>query len=154
MNLPFHSVWVCTALIHLVLEVTAFRPAEWFPCKSSIPKFLALLFPPLGVCQREIVFSCCFKVLCLSYMFNHINLKFCILTAPVTWWYIPFHISTSFLNTICHFKVRGTWVSTEPHVYYLFYFIASLAFCATLWQDVASDLEIYFLSLVSGFIYS
>jgi hypothetical protein len=141
MSLAFHSAWVCTALKWLHLGL--------------LNDFHVLLLPPLDVCLREILFSCCFKIVYLSYMFNHLNLKFCILTAPVTWWYIPFHISTSFLNTICHFKVRGTWVSTEPHdVYYFFYFIASLAFCATLWQDVDSDLEIYFLSPVSGFIYS
>jgi hypothetical protein len=132
MNLAFHSVWVCTALIHLVLEVATFRPADWFPCKIGSPKFLVLLRPPLDVCPREIVLSCCFTVMCLSYMFNHLNLEVCILTASVTCWHIPFYISISFLNNICHFKVRDTWVSKEPHdMYYCFCFITSLAFWAT-----------------------
>jgi hypothetical protein len=103
--------------------------------------------------QRNCIFLLLYS--CMSYMFNRINIKVCILTASVTCWHIRFHISTSFLNTICHFKVRDTWVSKEPHdVYYCFCIVTLLAFWETLWQDVASDLEIYFLSLVPGLLYS
>jgi hypothetical protein len=95
------------------------------------------------------VFSCCFTVIYLVCMFNHLNLKVqTVITAPDTFWHInPVQTSIYFLDITCHFYVdlhlhyhRISWY--HKSVNYSFCFITLVVPWATL--------SLLTLKLISG----